>query len=451
MSAGFEPPRGDPAALRAAVTGLRAVLADLEGQESRLKAATHTAVAEWRAPRAETFRHVTAGLQVLVVSAGTALQQAAEALAKYAEALEAAQARVRELATEAGEAQAAAQTQASRLPADSSQVDLIRQRATQRRAFLEDQAQAVHDDLAQQALRAAAALDAVAENGLAGAAGMNPAEIARRVDASMGVAGLAGAARSGQLSQEQAWSVLGPVQQAVPGGGATAEGDPVWGLLKDAVDWTTNSWTMLTAPPAGWAFYRLAQNVYDTYLTKQAALAAADQLVARARAGESVIRIAHQLEDLGETWSAVDPGRQRPLLMSKAVGGGMPEAGALGVAGRVFLIGGLATDVNTFMNPGGRTETEHNLDRAAAAANAAATVTVLATAGSVGWVPVAGQVVLLGTGLYLTYSWARDSYREGGWAKTAVDSTSDFVTDTVPDAFSDGAGAVRRWAGELVG
>jgi hypothetical protein len=73
-------------------------------------------------------------------------------------------------------------------------------------------------------------------------------------------------------------------------------------------------------------------------------------------------------------------------------------------------------------------------------------VTLLATANaSMDWIPVAGEVVMVATGAYIAGDWAYNSYKHGGWAKTAVHGSGAFVAHTAPHAITSGTHATSRF------
>lgn len=98
----------------------------------------------------------------------------------------------------------------------------------------------------------------------------------------------------------------------------------------------------------------------------------------------------------------------------------------LDMAGKVLLPLGAVTDVMTLINPGHGSATEQGLNRVAAGVNLAGTAAVgagmiadagllggaggiLAADAALGWVPVAGQVLLVTSGLVLAGVWAYDN------------------------------------------
>lgn len=92
---------------------------------------------------------------------------------------------------------------------------------------------------------------------------------------------------------------------------------------------------------------------------------------------------------------------------------GLPK-GFLAGAGHVFSVLGGAGDVMTLIDPGVENKTEGNVLRGDAGANLAGlgamefggvAAGALGLAATVGWVPVAGQIVVIGTGLFLAGDW----------------------------------------------
>jgi hypothetical protein len=83
--------------------------------------------------------------------------------------------------------------------------------------------------------------------------------------------------------------------------------------------------------------------------------------------------------------------------------GGLPDSPIVEVGGRV--LGGLAIvgDVGTLIDPGGNSLAEDTANRGAALANGVSTVLVLNAATDE--IPVAGEVVMIGSGLYLGGDW----------------------------------------------
>jgi hypothetical protein len=454
LTRGLDPPAGDPDALAGAARQLRSLAEDLGRQEGTLRTGFSTALAEWHGARGEDFRRVSGGVQVIATSAGAALSEAADSLSRFADALRDARTTVASLASQAGEVQAGSWRR-SGYPAwvQPTTPDLLRQ-ANLNHARMECQAQAVHDDLRQFAVSTARRIADITDLGLPGSSTMSPQDIARRVQDTLGTTGLsAGGAQS--LTADQAWQVLGPAADAVPAEDVDSHGEPLWdeiiAALGTPVNGPVTAWTAGTTPQSGWALYELAHNAAVVQTTNASVLRAADAVLADAPAGdtEALIRAASRLEQIGYAADAFDPAQETPGLVRAAGAGGLPESALLTDLGRFFAVAGIASDALTVISPDGDGAVEQNVNRSMAVLNAGATVTLLATAGSVSWVPVVGQVVVLATGLWLAGDWVYNSYKHGGWAKTAADATGNFITSTIPAAVGSAASSAADWIGDL--
>jgi uncharacterized protein YukE len=105
--------------------------------------------------------------------------------------------------------------------------------------------------------------------------------------------------------------------------------------------------------------------------------------------------------------------------------GGVAAGGVLDVLGKVAIPVAVATDVMTIWNPGHGSAFEQNLNKGAAGANlvgigvwgataidgAAMGGALLGVDAALGWVPVAGQVLLVVSGLVLAGIWAYDNVK----------------------------------------
>jgi hypothetical protein len=116
--------------------------------------------------------------------------------------------------------------------------------------------------------------------------------------------------------------------------------------------------------------------------------------------------------------------------------GGLPDSPAFEVVGKGLGVFGIVGDVGVMVDPGGDSGTENTINRGAAGANAISTLVVLnATTDEI---PVAGEVVMVGTGVYLGGDWL---YHHWTPFHDAADATGNFVVHTVPNALGDAADA----------
>lgn len=408
---GLSVPDGDPASLRAAARELSrtAELVGGAGRTVRSEGAHVVGGAGWTGSAADAFTGRYGRLAAAVSDVEPPLRTMATALTTYADALEAAQTRARA-------AIALAQTSHSLPPEDAPGV----LRTAQQDAGA--------------AASAAAAAAAVCAAAVGGATGLLP----DRRDAPPEVRETEGEQREAPTLYEFADKLnakLGFFVSPVAAGLAAREGQ-VWAeAVRD-----------MSAAPA----------------------------LARSAAFSDIVSTLGLAYDRGEvTIEALQAGFQRYLNVSDAVDGlsavkdysqfeslatgGVRDAGLIGGAGRFFAGAGVFSDVLTLYNPGTDNAVEGGANRAAALANIAGSATILApelsttaVAGAagllgvdaaVGWVPVAGQIVVAATGLYLAGDWA---YHNVAWFHDGVDST----VHAIGTAATDTAHAVATVATE---
>lgn len=449
MSGDFATPPGNPAGLRTAANSLMHAAADLDSQNTATKNAVATAISQWRAPRCDDFRHAGAGLQAELTGATTAVERVAALITAYAQALERTQQEIATLAQQDAASQEDATAQSRRLNADDPQTDRIFQHAAQRHAQLVAQADAARSDLNTLAGRIAAQIDAETDTAVPKSASLSPAQLARQVDAAMGVDGLAGAAGQGTLTLDQSWSALAPARRAVPGDAVEGDGEVDWNKAIAEFNDTyvgppASAGAMGVAPSEGWAIYRLLQTQRDV---------AADSVALRTAFSEIVGPVAYDLDlglaslgDLNDALirfrngaDAVDTfnAARSAEALDAAKAGGLPEAGAVGALGKLAAGVGVLGDVMTLINPGVENTTEGTTLRVAAGANIVGTGAVLLAANAAAdWIPVAGQIVMVGTGLFLA----------GDYVYHHWDQIKNFVTDTAPRAIASAA----KWTGNAL-
>lgn len=106
--------------------------------------------------------------------------------------------------------------------------------------------------------------------------------------------------------------------------------------------------------------------------------------------------------------------------------GGIPKGAFFDGASKA--LGGLAIvgDVGTLISPGGDSTAENDTNRGAAALNGLGTVAALQMGDEI---PVAGEVIIVGSGVYLGGDWL---YHHWTPFHNAVDATGHFVTHDVP-------------------
>lgn len=122
----------------------------------------------------------------------------------------------------------------------------------------------------------------------------------------------------------------------------------------------------------------------------------------------------------------------------------MRDTGAIGALGRLAAAAGIFGDGLTLYEPGLPNPTERTALRGAAGLNATGTTMALLAGvnGVADWVPVAGQVIMVGTGLFLAGDYIYHHRKAIGHFFTST--VPNFVTHTVPHALGDAASGVKK-------
>jgi hypothetical protein len=453
---GFEQPPGDPGSLTSAASALGALGGDAQSQEKKLASAFAAALGDWHGPRADTFRGASAGIQVQTKMADSALTNAAALLKTYAVALEQAQHDIADLGSRAQARHDQAEHQTSTMDPSSTQVDLTWQHATQYISGLAGQAQDIRDDLRKVATSTAGALDALTDTALPGGATLSPDEIRRRVDSAYGIGGIQAAIDAGSLTADQAWGALKTPSEALPDDAVEEDGEVDWPeVVRSTNDKLVNAWAIGTAPSAGWALGQLSRNFVEytqalNSLPKSYADLSGPGLDIPDGTTSDIDTVLDDVLSTARVTAEDEQAFAADFDLAKA----LDTAGEGGLSG--FFAGashamaalGVVGDVWTLVDPGVDNETEADVLRGSAAANlvgigavefGAEAAALVGLDAAVGWVPVAGQIVLVVSGLVLAGDWVYHNWDTvKGWAG----DVSNFVTDTVPDALGDAADAV---------
>jgi hypothetical protein len=461
---GFEKPPGDAQAVKAAAAAIGALAADVKTQEATLVTGFAAALASWHGPRSTTFRDASAGVQVQVKTAENALTNAASLLQAYGAALHNAQADIAELERQAEQRRATAEQAVAGMDPDDVDIDRTWQHASTAVGALAEQAETIRAQVRSLARTTAGALDALTDTALPGGSTLSPAEIARRVDAAYGVHGVQAALDGNRLTVEQAWKALETPSQALPEDAVEEDGEVDWAeVVRETNDKIVNAWAVGTAPKAGWELAQLSRNFVEYTralgdLPKSYADLSGPGLDVPAGQGKSIEAVLDEVLDTARMTDADVRAFAADFDLARAVEsageGGL--TGFLAGASHVMSILGVAGDIWAIRDPGVPNGTEANVIRGAAAANIAgigavefggAAAAALGLDAAVGWVPVAGQVVVVATGLFLAGDWVyhnRDEVKQ--WGK----DVGHFVTDTVPDALGDAADAVGDVTSDVV-
>jgi hypothetical protein len=459
---GFERPEGDPARIKAAAGNIGGLGGDTKGEETRLTSAFAAALGQWHGPRADTFREASAGIQVQARLAESSLTNAAALLKAYAGALETAQGDIADLETRAQARHDEAARQTAAMDPDDVQVDQTWQHASRFIGDLAGQAEEIRAGVRKVARDTAAALDALTDTALPGGATLSPAEIRRRVGTAYGVGGIQAAIDAGSLTAAQAWGALKTPSEALPEDAVEEDGEVDWvEVVRKTNDDIVNSWAVGTAPRTGWALGQLSRNFVEythalNSLPKSYADLHGPGLDIPESAATDIDTVLDDVLDTARLTAEDERAFAADFDLVKALDtageGGL--TGFLAGASHVLSVLGVAGDAWVLVDPGVENPTEANVLRGTAAANMVGigavelggeAAAMLGLDAAVGWVPVAGQVVVVATGLILAGDWV---YHNWDTVKQWGGDVSNFVTDTVPDALGDAADAVGDFAGD---
>lgn len=404
MSDAFTPPPGDGGALSSAARSLHSLATQLAADEKSAKSAVATALSEWHAPRTGDFRDAGAGMQAQLVMMATALGRVAQAVGTYGTAVE------RTCQDVAG----------FKRQADPLQHDPAKNAA--KIAHLEELARQAKSDLTTLAGKLAAVIDMETNMAVPQSASLTPDQIRRRVDSSLGVAGIRAAAANGTLTDAQAWTALATAEKAVPKDAVNSDGSVDW---KKAIAEFNDKYLgppnaaggAAVVPAEGWALSRLLLNQREIAATANDLRTAFDAIVGpvgldldRGLAGLSDINDALiRFKAVDDAFSALGPSSETAAAVEKAAAGGLPETGVIGALGKFAAGLAVVGDVLTIIDPGVKNPVEGNALRGAAGLNIAGTGMAFATTlgplvginAVADWVPVVGEVVMVGTGLFL--------------------------------------------------
>jgi hypothetical protein len=433
-SFGFEVPQGDPGAVAAAADSLAGLGVALEAQSRALAGGAHAALGAhaWEGLAADAF----AGYASHVVSACTLNESTcgdtAAALRSFAGQLAHAQSVTRQALADCEQYQGEL----------GSQLRLADTAGDAARTASQVAAAAPHPAVAAEYQRQAlqAANEQATAQGAANAAQSHLEDAQRRGQLAFEVYQIEAAALDARLE-----SAAGTLRPAPSLPGETSLGDKVNADL----GYGLSPWALLTTPPAAVAGYRYLR-VTSAIRNLPKALAATfdflDQLAFQVDAllpgGGNEIRGYKVTAAVAASLGLAD--ERTDIARAFADRGGLADTKLLTAAGRTFGLAGIASDYLTFRDPGGQTSGQNDAIKIAAGANAASTAVtlvgtdgVVSTAALVGinagtdWIPVVGEGVMLGTGLYLAGTWAYQTFKP---FHDLVDATGRTVSSAGHDA-----------------
>jgi uncharacterized protein YukE len=461
---GFEKPEGEPGAVKAAAHELGALGGEVKTQEHALTSGFAAAIASWHGPRATTFRDASAGVQAQAKMAENALTNVAALLAAYGTALHNAQDEIAELERQARQRQASAESAVAGMDPNDIDVDRTWQHAAMAIGALREQADTIRRNLRTAARTTASAIDALTDTAIPGGAKLSPGDIARRVHDAYGVRGVQAALDGNRLTAGDAWKALKTPSEALPEDAVESDGEVDWAeVVRDANDKLVTAWTLGTAPAAGWALAQLSRNFVEYTkalrdLPKSYADLSGPGLDVPFKNAEDIDSVLDGVLDTARLTQADLDAFAADFNLARAIDtageGGL--TGFMAGASHLMSILGVAGDVWTIVEPGVHNETEANALRGAAAANivgigavefGGAAAAALGLDAAVGWVPVAGQIVVVATGLFLAGDWVYHHWDEvKQWGK----DVGHFVTDTVPHALGEAYDEAKHLGSEAV-
>lgn len=461
-------PPGDPEVLGRLAGTFSAGAASVSGAADRV--ARTGASPGWQGLGADAYRGKAEAVAAVYRAVRSGLEHASAAYAAYARDLAHAQAVARRAQGLVDEANATASAMLS-AQAAAAQAAGQAQAAAQAASDAAARAAAPHAAAGAQALADQLAGQADQASGAAGQAAAH-AQYLEGLYAAQRSQALAAAAEAEVLATSAATrasaafaAVAGELSVTPPARGRPAHGVPGEslsqrvGALNTELGYGVSPWALLTAPPAAVAAIR--------YLKALADLRSLPQTfgVMRRFFGEELVPTA---EAMGATnaaryFESAEPTYE--LLFGYAVGrqasaarrafgdlGGLPDNALFAWGSRVLGGAAIVGDVATLWNPGGASAGENVANRVAAGGNLVGTASVMAgsdglasAAGLVGlnvstdWIPVAGQAVAIGTGLYLAGDWAYHTIKPfhdfvnaaGHTIGTAADDTGHFFSHDV--------------------
>lgn len=406
-------PPGDPAALRAAARRLAAVGREAAGLRTRLQQATQHALGHWRGLASASFSFLTGQVGFRLGGVEPPLADAGAALLRWAAALEAAQAAMRDLQRRWRQAVQEADLEQRRLAAGLAAGPLspaeILGAAQSRLGVERDQ---VRRSLEAAARAAAAAIAASAGEGMSNGLAASATDLARR-------------------AWQDGWGIWGSTPAKLLQKLNGLRGAAVsYGRLRLYAQWSTGLWARVHAAEA--TLHGELAGIVDT--ESLPALNAWMRFRQTTSAADRLLADAQPVAAFGDASSPV-----------------------AGVIGKVGLPLAMAGDVATIVKPGKEQGAHATTTRVMAGANFAASGTLLAAgAGVVTLTPVGAVVVggvLVGTAAYavgdLVYE-NREAIGHGlqvaaGWTEDRLEDAGGWVYDEVAGAvheLGDGAKAV---------
>jgi hypothetical protein len=409
--AGLPRPLGDPGTATGAAHKYTAAATQLDASAQQVLKAVHGLGSDWVGRGASSAGSCSVALAAVFSQAATAAHSSGATLSAFGTAL----------------SQAQSQWDRARAMADQAMADEASYRST-----AETQAQGLDRQAATGNIGAAHVAASVREDAASYTSPLRSRAMSLASQARQDATTAAGTAAGRLSAATSSMAAVPPAPSPVGGGEGGGESENIFQWFNDMVLGSANTGAaMLTLPPAlfGAAKWGLAARSAASLPSDLRVLwdARINPLALAADRGElpwSVV--AGKADDVMGASSLFSNDADTALSDSRSLflRGGLPDSPIVEVGGRV--LGGLAIvgDVGTLIEPGGNSVAEDTANRGAAVANGVSTVLVLNAATDE--IPVAGEVVMIGSGLYLGGDWL---YNHWSPFHDTVDTAANGVKD----------------------
>jgi hypothetical protein len=414
--AGLPRPLGNPGTATGASHKYTAAATELETSVQQVLKAVHGLGSDWVGRGASSAGSCSVALAAVFSQAAMAAHSSGAALSAFGTAL----------------SQAQAQWDRARAMADQAMADEASYRST-----AETQAQHLDKQAATGNIGAAHVAASVREDAASYTSPLRSRAMSLASQARQEATTAAGTAAGRLAAATSSMAAVPPAPSPVAAGEGGGESTNIFEWFSDMVLGAANTGAaMLTLPNALYGAGRWA------VAARSAATLARDldttwsesvsPFIQGALRGEVPISDALRRVDLFDRGTVLATGAADNALAagkSSFLRGGFPDNAFFEVGGKVLGGAAIVGDVGTIIYPGGDNVVEDSVNRTAAGANAISTLVVINAAGDE--IPVAGEIIMIGTGLYLGGDWL---YHHSKAFHDAMDDTGHAIVTGVDDA-----------------
>jgi hypothetical protein len=388
--AGLPRPLGDPGTATGAAHKYTAAATLLDSSAQQVLKAVHGLGSDWVGRGASSAGSCSVALAAVFSQAAQAAHSSGATLSAFGTAL----------------TQAQSQWDRARAMADQAMAD-----ESSYRSRAETQAQSLDKQAATGNIGAAHAAASVREDAASYTSPLRSRAMSLATEARQDATTAAGTAAGRLGAATSSMAAVPPAPSPVAGGEGGGDSENVFQWFNDIVLGSVNTGAaMLTLPPA----------LFGAAKWGMAARSAAGLPGDLRTLWDSTINPLALLADRGEVpWSVVESRAANFMGASSLfqsdvdtavtngklsfLRGGLPDSPVFETAGKVLGPVAILGDVGTLIEPGGNSVAEDSANRVAALGNGVSTLIVLNAATDE--IPVAGEVVMIGTGLYLGGDW----------------------------------------------